>query len=171
MGWNYLSIPKLQRCNRWSLGMDKYIHPTFYNGCNYLSMLGLKLNHVSKRGHRNIIYALTKDILTNKMHWNWFFLVMLNLLSLWFHNCQKSNISLPWSNYDPRPFDGEALTCPALMQTFPFMCCSISTCNDSVDHAVGRGCNARGNAIISGVKTITESTDYLGIWVAILRPV
>ena len=21
--WNYLSIPKLQRCNRWSLGMDK----------------------------------------------------------------------------------------------------------------------------------------------------
>ena len=50
MGWNYLSIPKLQRCNRWSLGMDKQFHPTFYNGCNYLSMLGLKLNHVSKRG-------------------------------------------------------------------------------------------------------------------------
>ena len=24
-------------------------HPTFYNGCNYLSMLRLKLNHVSKR--------------------------------------------------------------------------------------------------------------------------
>ena len=49
MGWNYLSIPKLQRCNRWSLGMDKLVHPTFYNECNYLSMLGLKLNHVSKR--------------------------------------------------------------------------------------------------------------------------
>ena len=28
------------------------MHPTLYNGCNYLSMLGLKLNHVSKRGHR-----------------------------------------------------------------------------------------------------------------------
>ena len=27
------------------------ICPTHYNGCNYLSMLGLKLNHVSKRGH------------------------------------------------------------------------------------------------------------------------
>ena len=52
MGWNYLSIPKLQRLHRWSLGMDKYFHPTHYNGCNYLSMLGLKLNHVSKRGHR-----------------------------------------------------------------------------------------------------------------------
>ena len=36
MGWNYLSIPKLQRLH--------------YNGCNYLSTLGLKLNHVSKRG-------------------------------------------------------------------------------------------------------------------------
>ena len=23
VGWHYLSIPKLQRCNRWSLGMDK----------------------------------------------------------------------------------------------------------------------------------------------------
>ena len=23
VGWNYLSIPKLQRCNRWSLRMDK----------------------------------------------------------------------------------------------------------------------------------------------------
>ena len=26
-----------------------------YNACNYLSMLGLKLNHVSKRGHRCIL--------------------------------------------------------------------------------------------------------------------
>ena len=30
--------------------MDKSLHPTLYNGCDYLSMLGLKLNHVSKRG-------------------------------------------------------------------------------------------------------------------------
>ena len=29
--------------------MDKWFHPIHYNGCNYLSMLGLKLNHVSKR--------------------------------------------------------------------------------------------------------------------------
>ena len=39
MGWNYLSIPKLQRCNRWSLGMNKYFHPTLHNECNYLSIL------------------------------------------------------------------------------------------------------------------------------------
>ena len=33
--------------------MDKLFHPTCCNGCNYLSMLGLKLNYVSKRGHRS----------------------------------------------------------------------------------------------------------------------
>ena len=26
--WNYVSIPKLQLLNRWSLGVDKYFHPT-----------------------------------------------------------------------------------------------------------------------------------------------
>ena len=30
--------------------MDKKFHPTLYNGCNFLSMPGLKLTHVSKRG-------------------------------------------------------------------------------------------------------------------------
>ena len=53
MGWNYLSIPKLQRCSRWSLGMDKLFHPTLYWVCDYLSMLGLRLNHVSKSGLRS----------------------------------------------------------------------------------------------------------------------
>ena len=33
--------------------MDKEFHPTFYQACDYLSMLGLKLNHVSKRGHKS----------------------------------------------------------------------------------------------------------------------
>ena len=49
VGWNHLSIPKLHRLHRWSLGMDKLFHPTLYQACNYLSELGLKLNHVSKR--------------------------------------------------------------------------------------------------------------------------
>ena len=26
------------------------LHPTLYNGCSYLSMLGIQLNHVNKRG-------------------------------------------------------------------------------------------------------------------------
>ena len=49
MGWNYISIPKLQRLHRWSLWMDMQFHPTFYDGCDYLSMLAFKLFHVSKR--------------------------------------------------------------------------------------------------------------------------
>ena len=50
MGWNNLSIPKLQRFNLWSLGMNKQFHPTVYRACDYFSMLGLKLTYVSKRG-------------------------------------------------------------------------------------------------------------------------
>ena len=53
MEWNNLSIPKLQRCNRWSLGMHKWFPPTLYWVCDYLSMMGLKLIHVSKRGPRS----------------------------------------------------------------------------------------------------------------------
>ena len=64
-----LSIAKLQRLHRLSLGMDKWFHPTHYNGCKYLSMLGLKLNHVSKRGpwywmqNRRLPYSTNVDIL------------------------------------------------------------------------------------------------------------
>ena len=54
VGWNYSSIPKLQPLHRWSLEMDKQFHRALYNGCNYLSMLGLKLTHVSKRGPGSI---------------------------------------------------------------------------------------------------------------------
>ena len=43
---NYVSIPKLQRLHRWSLGMDKWFNPTLSCVHNYLSMLGLKLNSV-----------------------------------------------------------------------------------------------------------------------------
>ena len=38
LGWNYLSIAKLQRLCRWSLAMDKQCYPILYKGCNYLSM-------------------------------------------------------------------------------------------------------------------------------------
>ena len=58
MGWNYLSIPKLQRLHRWSLGMDKKFRPILYWVCNYISMLGLKLNHVSKRGHWSVWHGI-----------------------------------------------------------------------------------------------------------------
>ena len=32
-------------------GMEKLLHPTLYDGCNYLFMLGLDLIRVSKGGH------------------------------------------------------------------------------------------------------------------------
>ena len=71
MGWNYLSIPKLQRLHRWSLGMDKSFHPTHYQACNYLSMLGLKINRVSKRRHRRqFAYRMsyhTKEYMTREI--------------------------------------------------------------------------------------------------------
>ena len=50
MEWNYLSIPKLHQLHNWSLGLEKYFHPTLHLACDYFSMLGLNLNHVGKRG-------------------------------------------------------------------------------------------------------------------------
>ena len=50
MRWNYLPLPKLQRCNRWSLGVDKSFHSTLYWTCDYLSMPGLKFIHINERG-------------------------------------------------------------------------------------------------------------------------
>ena len=70
MGWNYLSIPRHQRClltliNLITAWINKYthykmrdeiiyLHPNFHpilcNGCICLCMLGLKLIRVSKKG-------------------------------------------------------------------------------------------------------------------------
>ena len=38
---------KRQWLHRWSLEKVKKFRSTFYNGCDYLSILELKLNHVS----------------------------------------------------------------------------------------------------------------------------
>ena len=50
MRWNYLSLLKLQWHSCWSLGMDKWFHPILYCAFYYLSMLGLKLIHVTNGG-------------------------------------------------------------------------------------------------------------------------
>ena len=52
VGWNYLSIPNLQRLQVISFHS---FHSTLYNLCIYLSMLGLKLNYVDKRAPRSLI--------------------------------------------------------------------------------------------------------------------
>ena len=53
---------QIQRLHLWSLGMDKWFHLTIYNGCNYLSILGLKLNHVSEKGPRRLQCTVLQKI-------------------------------------------------------------------------------------------------------------
>ena len=50
-----------------SLGIDKWFHTILYDGCNYLSMLGLKSIHVSKRGPRTsrVSVNLVENICTS----------------------------------------------------------------------------------------------------------
>ena len=48
--WEEFIYPFLQQKHHWSLGMDYSFHHIYYNGCNYLSMLGFKLIHFSKTG-------------------------------------------------------------------------------------------------------------------------
>ena len=52
--WDEIIIRKLQRCSHWSLGVDKQFHPKLYWAWDYLSMLGLKLISVCKRGPSSI---------------------------------------------------------------------------------------------------------------------
>ena len=49
--------------HRWSLGTDKWFHPTFHNGCYYLSMPGSKSIRVSKRGPNVVNVLLTSLVL------------------------------------------------------------------------------------------------------------
>ena len=59
VGWNYLFIPKLQWSHRWRLRRDKLFHLTFCDGRNYSSLLRLKLNRASKRGHSTPLLDVT----------------------------------------------------------------------------------------------------------------
>ena len=60
MRWNYLSITKVQRWNRWSLGMYEQFHPTLYWLCAYLYMMGIKLIHVSKGATSGHAYCICR---------------------------------------------------------------------------------------------------------------
>ena len=58
---------KLQWLHRLRLGMDKWFHSTFKDGCEHLSMLAIKWIHISKTGQRwmTSVYcntALTSDL-------------------------------------------------------------------------------------------------------------
>ena len=53
--WDEITYPFLN-FNSATVEVYEWIksHPTLYCACDYLSMLGLKLNHVSKRGHCSV---------------------------------------------------------------------------------------------------------------------
>ena len=85
MEWNYFSIPKCQRCNRWGLGMERWFHPTLYWECNYLSMMGLKLNHVSKNGPWNLYVMVSvarSQCHANRCQLVWFYIWIPQLRQL-----------------------------------------------------------------------------------------
>ena len=50
MGWNSHTVWWYRCLHCWSLGMDRQFHPTLCWACDFISMLRLKLIHVSKRG-------------------------------------------------------------------------------------------------------------------------
>ena len=72
--WNYLSIPKLQRLHRWSLGMEKWFHPTLYRACDYLSILELYLVHVCRSGpwYQIVLITVLKTRSSNLFIWAMF---------------------------------------------------------------------------------------------------
>ena len=103
MGWNYLSIPKLRRCNRWSLGMDKSFHPRLYQAGDYLSTLGFKLNYFSKRNpwcwNWNIPYELDQFydrwLLASPGHqklWYWKYRIAI---STWYSSHESEPVFKP----------------------------------------------------------------------------
>ena len=84
--WNYLSVPKLERYNRWGLGTDKEFHLTLYWAYNCLSMLGVKPIHVSKRGPWSLKYSVwTRSISYLPMVW---FLTSMGRQQTWYQHDQ-----------------------------------------------------------------------------------
>ena len=86
VGWNYLSVPKIQLLHHWCLWMHNEFHPSLNNEFNYLSILELSKDHVSKRdpGQCNLgeeimfyftIIILCPDILVSLGDWKSFVLV------------------------------------------------------------------------------------------------
>ena len=48
--------------------MDRLFHPTHYWSYDYLAMLGLKLNHIGKRGHWYVL--ITSTVVVTGGHWS-----------------------------------------------------------------------------------------------------
>ena len=62
--WDEITYP-FQTLAVAPLGIDKQFHPTHYKVCTFLTMLGLKLTHVSKKGYwwaTNVAILSTNDL-------------------------------------------------------------------------------------------------------------
>ena len=102
MGWNCLTISKLQCLHSWSLGMDKQFHLTHYNGCNYLSILGLKLIHVSKWGHwTGLCLVFNYMVFSHSVFFNILYIYIMCICALYWYclwPSYDSIISVVYSN-------------------------------------------------------------------------
>ena len=76
--WEEISYPSpnFNGATGTSLGMDKQSHSTLCWACDYLSILRLKLNHVSKRGPRSQTFTGKRSVI-----WVKFVTVLINNLS------------------------------------------------------------------------------------------
>ena len=85
--------PKFHRLHVWSLEMNKEFHPTRYNKCNYLSMLGLKLNNLSNIGSRESRrYEYSTDNYIRVLDW------IVTMVIVQFYIWQTS--SIVWKHKD-----------------------------------------------------------------------
>ena len=63
-------IYPFSNCNGCSVGISEWISNFIqHNGCHFLSMLGLKLNHVSKMGPRVVRRLIAWGIRTQGLYW------------------------------------------------------------------------------------------------------
>ena len=101
VGWNFLSILKLQRMNLptdsqtsmvtlLKFESDKNFLPILYWACDYLPMLGLKLIHVSERGLccHLAIDRQPRQITRNATYTVVYFASMYWAVLLLWNNCQ-----------------------------------------------------------------------------------
>ena len=98
MKGNYVSFPKLQWPHRWILEMGKWNHPTFYSACDYSSMLGFQLIHVSKRDFcmlwtKSITDCFFSDSYGAIINENVFFLSQQKCWKHWYHWFMSFKIS------------------------------------------------------------------------------
>ena len=99
--------------------MDKLFHSTIYQASNYLSMLGLKLNHVGDIGVWLGLFSVTRGNNFGLVS-SWFFVVLLNKLS----NEQLSCLLfvIPWRSSDQVTFIYSALNSPVYIEPVMVWC-------------------------------------------------